>query len=379
MKARLSDRKLGVVFLFLIHGLTEATWVSRIPQIQEHLRAQTGPFGLALLGSAAGAMLSMPFTGWLLSRAEGRRILIVSSVLFSAILPLMGVANSIPGLLAVLVLYGMAGGAMDIAMNAFGSVVDRESPKPVMSFFHGMFSAGGMVGAVIGVLVVRLRVPVEAHFVAAAIILIVAVVLTATLFPETPPHAQAEGRTGFRVPPTALLALGTLAFCILFGERAMADWTGIYLVQRGSTNSYAAAGFASFSAAMTIGRFTGDWLIHRFGATSVLRAGSGLATVGLVCALALGTPSAGLLGFAAVGAGFSVVVPILYRGAGNVAGISPGAAIATVSTMGYLGFFIGPPLVGFIAQAVTLRWALLVVAALSGTVVLFARRALQVR
>ncbi len=379
MTAGYSHRKLGVVLLFLIHGLTEATWVSRIPQIQERLHAQTGPFGLALLGSAAGAMLSMPFTGWILARAEGRRILIAASILFSGILPLMGVVNSIPALLSVLVLYGMAGGAMDIAMNAFGSVVDRESAMPVMSFFHGMFSAGGMVGAMIGVFVVRSGISIETHFLVAAGLLILAVVGASTLFPETPPEVRKETANGFRLPPAALLSLGVLAFCILFGERAMADWTGIYLVQRGASDSYAAAGFASFSAAMTAGRFSGDRLIHRFGPAVILRAGSGIATLGLVVSLLLGTPWAGLLGFAAVGAGFSVVVPILYRGAGAVSGIGPGAAIATVSTMGYLGFFVGPPLVGFIAQAVSLRWALMVVAALSGLVVLFARRALQVR
>jgi len=377
MTSSWNRRKRGVVFLFLIHGLTEATWVSRIPQIQEYLKVETGLFGLALLGSAVGAMISMPFTGWLLARSEGQRLLIVSSMLFSAALPLMGLAASIPELAAALVLYGMAGGAMDIAMNAFGSVVDSESPRPVMSFFHGMFSAGGMAGAAVGVLVVRSGIGVLQHFIAAALLLIVAVLCTAPLFPETPPEPRRASESGFRLPPRSLLALGVLAFCILFGERAMADWTGIYLVQRGSTASYAAAGYAAFSATMTAGRFTGDWLIGRFGPVPVLRFGSGAATLGLVVALAIGTPWSGLLGFAAVGAGFSVVVPILYRAAGTVPGMGPGAAIAIVSTMGYLGFFIGPPLVGFAAQALTLRWALLIVAALSGAVVLFARKALQ--
>ena len=376
MNTSLASRRLGVVLLFLIHGLTEATWVSRIPQVQAHLHAATGPFGLALLGSAAGAMISMPLTGWLLTRFEGRFVLILSSALFSAALPLMGVAPSIPLLLIALFLYGFAGGAMDIAMNAFGSVVDGQLKRPIMSFFHGMFSAGGMAGAALGVLIVRLGVSVRMHFVIAAVVLIAAVLCTAPLFPHTPPDAGAI-TTGFRLPPRGLLILGTLAFCILFGERAMADWTGIYLVGRGSTASYAAAGYAAFSAAMTAGRFSGDALIARFGSAPVLQAGSAIATVGLVISLLLGTPGAALFGFAAVGAGFSVVVPILYRAAGRVPGMGAGSAIATVSTMGYLGFFVGPPLVGFAAQAVTLRWALLGIAALSGAVTLFSRRALR--
>jgi len=374
----LQQRKLGVILLFLVHGLVEATWVSRIPQVQEKLHAQTGALGLALLGSAAGAMLSMPFTGWLLSRFEGRRILIASSILWCAILPLLGLASSLPMLTGALALYGMAGGAMDIAMNAFGSVVDRDLPRPVMSLFHGMFSGGAMAGAAIGVLVVRAGMGIEHHFFGAALLLIVAVLGIAPLFPKTSPEREGA-RTGFRLPPRPLLALGLLAFCILFGERAMADWTGIYLVQRGATNYYAAAGFAAFSAAMTAGRFTGDWLIHHFGPAPVLQAGSGIATLGLIAALLIGSPVAALAGFALVGAGFSVVVPILYRAAGTVPGLGAGAAIATVSTIGYMGFFAGPPLVGFVAQVITLRWALLIVAFFSGIVVFFARRALRIR
>ena len=374
----LQSRKLGVTLLFLVHGLIESTWISRIPQIKDSLHAQTGPFGLALLGSAVGAMLSMPFTGWLLSHYEGRRILIVASLLWCAALPVIGLARSLPQLMAALVLYGMVGGAMDIAMNAFGSVVDRQSPRPVMSFFHGMFSAGGMVGAVVGVLLLRSGMALETHFIVVAILLAILTLLTARLFPPTQPEAHAT-RTGFRLPPPALLALGLLAFSILFGERAMADWTGIYLMQRGATVSYAAVGFAAFSAAMTAGRFAGDRLIHRFGPASTLQAGSAIATLGLTAALIIGTPWAGVAGASLVGAGFAVVVPILYRAAGAVPGLGAGPAIATVSTMGYMGFFVGPPLIGFAAQAFTLRWALLIVAALSGVVVFSARRALRIR
>jgi MFS family permease len=376
--ALLRQRKRGIILLFLIHGLVEATWVSRIPQVREYLHAQTGTFGLALLGSAAGAMLSMPLTGWMLARFEGRRILIVSSVLWCAALPLMGFANSLPALTVALTVYGMVGGAMDIAMNSFGAAVDQELPRPVMSFFHGMFSAGGMVGAAVGVLVVRFGIGVRTHFLVASALLMVAAAACAVLFPVTPAKPR-EPTTGWSLPARPLLALGALAFCILFGERAMADWTGIYLVQRGATNAYAAAGYAAFSAAMTAGRFTGDWLIHRFGSALTLQGGSGIATAGLLVGLWVGTPAAGLAGFALVGAGFAVVVPILYRAANAVQETSVGLAIATVTTLGYFGFFVGPPLVGFAAQAITLRWALLIVALLSATVFLSARRALRIR
>ncbi len=276
-------------------------------------------------------------------------------------------------LTGALFVYGIAGGAMDIAMNAFGAVADREAPRPVMSLFHGMFSAGGMVGAAMGVLAIRAGLHLETHFVFAAVILAVAAFCVAPLFEPTAPAFRPASDTRFQLPPMALLGLGAIAFCVLFGERAMADWTGIYLVQRGGS-SYAALGFAAFSAAMTAGRFSGDWMIHRFGGKMVLQAGSGIATVGLLVALLVGTPLIGLIGFAAVGAGFSVVVPILYRGAATVPGVGEGAAIATVTTMGYLGFFVGPPAIGFLAQAVTLRWSMLLIVVLSSAVAIFSTR-----
>ncbi len=369
--------RLAISLLFLVHGLIEASWVSRIPAIQQKLHANTGALGLALLGSALGAIVSMPFTGWLLERFNSRTVIIVASLANCAALPLMALAPNTWFLLAALILYGAGGGAMDIAINAAGVEIDRIAPRPVMSSFHGLYSLGGMLGAFLGALIAREGVLPKWHLLCAAAVLATTVVCIRPLLLSMP--VQPSDATHFALPPRALLGIGALAFCILFGERAMADWTGIYLVRLGASNAFAAAGFAIFSAAMTIGRFGGDWLIHRFGETRMLQYGSGFAAAGLTLGLATGTPGAGLLGFACIGAGFSFIVPILFRAGGRTPGISTGVGVAAVTTMGYMGFLTGPPIIGFAAQVTSLRAALALVAVLSGAVAFAAKPILAKR
>lgn len=368
-------RRFAISILFLIHGLIEATWVSRIPEIQARLYADTGALGIALLGSALGAIISMPLTGWLLARGNSRLVTTAAVLAHCAALPLLSLAPSIPLLLGALAIYGAMGGAADICINAEGSALDQESARPMMSSFHALFSTGGMVGAGIGALVVKAGIRVPVHFAAAAVVFAVVSLIAAPLLTAEVP--QQTGASAFALPPRSLLGLGALAFCILFGERAMADWTGIYLVRRGSSESFAAYGYAAFSAAMTLGRFCGDALIHRFGPVRVVRTGSAIAAIGLAVSLGIGTPAAGLFGFAAVGLGFSVVVPILFRAGGQTPGIAPGLGIAAVTTLGYLGFLTGPPIVGFAARAAGLRLALGLVALFSIAVCVGARRALR--
>jgi hypothetical protein len=313
-------------------------------------------------------------TGWLLARRNSRVVTMAAVLSHCAALPLLGLANSTAMLMAALMVSGAAGGAADVAINAEGSAVDKEAARPVMSSFHALYSMGGMFGAAAGAMAVKFGAPIAGHFaVAAAVLAAVSMGMAPELSATVP---EGEG-AGFALPPKSLLAVGALAFCILFGERAMADWTGIYLVGAGATASFAAYGYAAFSGAMTVGRFAGDGLIHRFGAMNVVRTGCAIAAAGLVVSLAVGTPMAGLVGFAAVGLGFAAVVPILFRAGGRTPGIAPGLGIAAVTTMGYLGLLTGPPLVGFAARAATLRVALLLVALLSAAVSVAARRALR--
>jgi fucose permease len=367
--------RLAVSILFLVKGLIEASWVSRIPTIQEKLHADTGALGIALLGTAIGAIVSMPCTGWLLAHYNSRTVTITASLLNCAALPFIALAPNTWGLFAALILYGASAGAVDVSINAEGVAVDRVAKRPVMSSFHGLYSLGGMFGAMAGSLISRQGIPPSVHYAGVALILVIVVLITRPLLSTAPVHATEIVR--FALPPRSILGLGAIAFCILFGERAMGDWSGIYLVQNGASDAFAAAGYAVFSAAMTAGRFSGDRLIHRFGETRMLQAGSAFAATGLAIGLAIDGPAAGLFGFGCVGAGFSFIVPILFRAGGRTPGVPTGVGIASVTTMGYMSFLAGPPFIGFTARSIGLRAALASIAILSALVSVNAARVLQ--
>jgi MFS family permease len=184
------------------------------------------------------------------------------------------------------------------------------------------------------------------------------------LLVSAPAPKNAEHRVAFSKIPPVLLALSAIAFCILLAEGAMADWTAVYLRQGLNAGpGTAAAGYAVFSAAMAIFRFLGDWITTRLGPLQTVRSGSLIAAVGLVWALCMRVPEWSLPGFALTGAGFSVIIPLVFGSGGRVPGISAGAGIATVTGIGYIGFIVGPPAIGFASQAFTLRYALVVVVA----------------
>jgi MFS family permease len=369
--------RLAVSILFLVKGLIEAAWVSRIPGIQEHLHADTAALGIALLGSAIGSIFSMPLAGWLLAHYNSRTVTVAVSLLNCAALPLMALAPSTGWLFAALLVYGATSGGVDVSINAEAVEVDRKAKRPVMSSFHGLYSLGGMLGALAGSLIARQGIAPDTHLLIAAP-LAAAIVLVATKhLPAAQVHTEEVPR--FTLPPRSILGLGALTFCVLFGERAMSDWSGVYLVQNGATNAFAAIGYAIFAAMMTIGRFAGDRLIHRFGQTRVLQAGSAFAAIGLSIGLAVGGPAAGLFGFACVGTGSSVLVPILFRAAGRTPGVPTGVGIASVTTMGYMSFLVGPPLIGFVGRSLGLRSALAIIAIFGGLVSLNAGRVLRER
>jgi MFS family permease len=351
----------AVAAIFFINGAATANWLVRIPAVQAKLGLGAGALGLALLGVAVGALLAMPRTGHLVARHGSRPVTRAAALLFAATLPLPALAPNPFVLVLALVALGAGHGSLDVAMNAQASTVERRYGRPIMSGFHALFSAGGLVGATVGGFVADHRIGQAGHLVTTALVAgVLGAVVTRGMVPA---HADAaNGDAAPARPRGILLTLGIMAFCVLLGEGAMADWSALYLRDiTGAGPGLAAAGYAAFSLAMAAGRFIGDRLTVRFGATTLVRGGGVLAALGLAFALVLGSPWAAIVGFATVGAGFSVAFPLMLARAGSVPGTSAGTAIATVSVFGYAGFLAGPPLIGFVAQAVTLRGGLAVV------------------
>jgi MFS family permease len=367
--ARFSDAT-----IFFVNGAVFGSWVSRIPEVQDRLGIGEGVLGLALLAMAVGALVAMPATGWAVSRYGSRAPTVFSIIVFCLILPLMSVAPG-PVLLGVsLFLFGAFNGSTDVSMNAQAATIESRYGRSIMSSFHALFSLGGLVGASLGGGLAALGVGVTQHFLAATVVFgLIALAVSRYLLPG---GADAQGSgPAFARPNRALAALGVVAFCALVSEGAMADWSAIYLRDAiGSGPGLAAAGFAVFSLAMAVGRLTGDRFIELLGPVTMLRAGGALTALGLALVLVDGIGPA-LVGFVCIGLGLATLFPITLSTAARAPGMAPGAAIAAMSSTGYVGFLIGPPLIGFVAELVGLRLALLFIVAAGLAIFLLAGNA----
>jgi MFS family permease len=356
----------GTVVLFLVHGLVVSTWIARIPAVKSALRLNDAVLGLTLLGTAVGAVCTIPVAGWLIGHFGSKKVSIGASSAFCCSLILPALAFNAPTLAVALLIFGATAAAMDVSMNAHGVEVEKGLGTPTMSRFHGMFSLGGMVGAGIGGLIARQGIGPLPHFGISAAIYLATVILISGLLLDTHEHGDSGGAHHLPLNkiPRVLFALSAIGFCILLAEGAMADWTALYLKQiLNADPGTAAAGYAVFSAAMAVFRFLGDIITARLGPMRTVRMGSLVAAAGLVWALCAQVPGWALPGFAAAGAGFSVIIPLVFGSGGRVESVNPGAGIATVTGIGYLGFIVGPPTIGFASQLFTLRYALGVVVA----------------
>lgn len=380
--ARLSKpraARFAVALCFFLNGVLFASWVSRIPAVQARLGINHAELGMALFGVALGALFAMPLAGWCISRFGSNRVTQYVGIIYFVALPLLAVAPNVILLTIALFCFGAFHGAFDVAMNAQAVAVEERYGQPIMSSFHALWSVGGLAGAALGAFIALSGIAPLMHFVVVAALTGGATLVLAN--PRLLNAGEAEARElmateetrRFAWPPRTLIALGAVAFCIMMGEGAMADWSAIFLRQSaGASEAMAAAGYAVFSVAMALARFSGDWLSARIGPVTLVRLGSGLAAAGLMLALLHGAPWSILLGFGAVGAGFATIVPQVFSAAGRTPGMDPGPALATATTVGYSGFLIGPPLIGFAAQAIGLRGALAIIVATSLVAIILA-------
>ena len=368
---KLSARS-SVLICFFVAGMTLGSWFPRIPDVQRALQLSHGALGLALIGTAVGALAGMPLTNWLISRFGSRRIVTVAGLWLCLALPLPAVAPNLGLLFVSLFLLGVGNGVLDVSMNVQAVMVEAAGKRPMMATFHALFSVGGLAGAAGAGLVAIIQMPATTHLLIVGLAMSVAILVASRfLLPQS-----AADRTGpsFARPSRALLGLGVLAFIALIGEGAMADWSAVYLRNTlGASAAAGAIGYGAFTAAMVAGRFGGDWATARLRPERLIRLGGWLVGGGLGLGLLLNTPSSVTLGFAAVGLGLAAAFPVLLSVAGNMTPGSPGVAVASVAMMGYTGFLVGPPLIGFVAQVAGLRAGLGMVVLLGAGMILLAR------
>ena len=363
--------RIATSIFFFIAGLTFSTWASRIPAIQAKLELSDAGLGAVLFALPAGLMTSLPVSGWLVSRFGSRPMVIVGSVFYPLILLLLASSTSVLQLVLSLFSFGIMGNLINIAMNTQAVGVETLYGRSVMASFHGLWSLAGFTGAVVGTFFVSRGLPPIIHF---SIVSGVCVLLVILSYKFTLPHdiGHRQRQKAFVKPDKKILLLGMIAFCCLVNEGAMSDWSGVYfknIVK--APASLITLGYVAFTSTMALGRFVGDSLVTKFGIKRMLQISGSVITSGLLLAVIFPYLPTATAGFFLVGFGVSSVVPIVYGLAGKSTTMSAGAALAAVSTIGFLGFLIGPPLIGFIAQTISLRWSFTLIAILGfGTALL---------
>ncbi|MBO9413859.1 MFS transporter [Ruegeria sp. R8_2] len=343
--------------MFILNGALFGIWASRIPAVRDRLDLTHEALGLGLLFMAAGAVCSFPVTGRLTDRFGAVAITRVIAVLYTLSLILLAFANGFWSLAAFLFVFGAFHGSMDVAMNAWAAEVEQAYDKPVMSSFHAMWSLGAGLGALSGYGAVQLELTVMQHFLLAGGV-VVGLALALSMVRWTSRRTESSSGKVFALPSGALVLVGFTALCGALGEGAVADWSAIFLRDvTGATESVAALGYAVFSVTMVAFRLAGGVVISRFGPAATARFGGICAALGVLGVVTASEAAIALSGFALMGVGYAVIMPLAFSRAANDPDVPPGQAIASVATLGYGGLLIGPPLIGFLAEMLTLRLA----------------------
>jgi MFS family permease len=348
--------------VFWASGSSMGVWASQIPRVKLALGLTDAGLATVVLSFAVGAILTMPLTGALITRLGGVRAVIVTGLAGAVALALLGASASFAGLLAATLFTGVAMGGLDVGMNTQATVIERAWDSPIMSGIHGWFSLGGLCGAAAGGALISASVSFQAVLSMDAVLALLAIAVAAPWLGVA--GQPSGGAGGFALPHRAILGIGALCLLAFLIEGAVFDWTAVYMHEvAGAPLGLAAAGFAGFSLSMAATRFVGDRFTRRFGPVRVLAGGASLAAAGIAFACAVPHPFAVTAGLTLTGLGQANVVPLLFSAAGRVRGVAPGAGVAMAATLGYGAFLLGPPAIGYLADAIGLRLALLLLAA----------------
>jgi len=362
--------RLATSVFFFISGFGYSTWASRIPSVQQHLHLNEAQLGGVLLAMPVGLLLTLPITGRLLDHFESRMIMFIGALVFNTLLALPGFVISTLQLVLVLFCFGSARNLMNLSANTQAVYVQALYSRSILTTMHGIWSLAGFAGAGLGYLMVLFNVKTAWHLLAVSLVLVITAVLCFPYTLERKPEPQTK-KPVFSLPDKQMMKFALICFGVMACENIMYDWSGIYFLKVIHSSKAASIGaYVIYMVMMTIGRFAGDKLVGIIGIKKLLTYSGWFIFLGLMMAVLLPFQVSAGLGFALVGLGVSCIVPLVFSIAGKMKGINAGQSLAAVSTIGYLGFLLVPPMVGFIAQATNLQWSFAVIALMS-TVIIF--------
>ncbi|MDQ0954009.1 MFS family permease [Streptomyces phaeochromogenes] len=355
----------AVAVVFAVHGAVTGSFATRVPWIQDHASVSAGQLGLALAFPAIGASVAMPLAGSVSHRFGARAALRGLIALWTLALILPALAPNLLTLCMALFVYGATAGMADVAMNALGVEIETRLDKSIMSGLHGMWSAGALVGSAAGTVAAHLGSDARLHHALAAVALTLIGVAACQWVLDLRPTEDEEPPPRFALPPKSALLIGAIGFCAVFAEGASLDWSAVYLRDvLDSSAGVAAASTTGFTLTMAIARFAGDSVVDRFGPVRTVRVSGALATLGALLVVMAQNAAVAMAGFALLGLGIAVVVPLCFAAAGR-SGPNPSQAIAGVATITYTSGLIAPSAIGAVADATSLVTSFVLVTVLT--------------
>ena len=360
----LGRSRLAVSSFYFTMGMVFASWASRIPDIQEKLALTDGQLGTILFAIPCGQLSMMAVSGYLVNRYGSRGALVISTLMYALVLTMIPLAPGFATLFATLYLFGVSANMLNISLNTQAVALEGLYGRNIMSTFHGVWSLGSLFGGLVAVVFVGAGLSLATHYRVVALMALLLVgadarrLITRDQLPDAERQRSSSGLS-LRNLDVAVIMLGIICFCGMFCEGTLFDWSSVYFasVVRPDEN-LVRLGYIFGIGAMTAGRFMADHFVTRFSTTAVLKV-CGLSTAaGLLLATAFPYLIPSTVGFLLVGLGISAVVPICYSMAGRLKTMSASIAITVVSSISFLGFLIGPPLIGAVSDLTNLRIAL---------------------
>ncbi|MVZ65911.1 MFS transporter [Sphingobacterium sp. DK4209] len=350
--------RLAVALFYFGQGLGFASWASRIPTIKTALGLSEAELGTILLMLPIGQLITMPLSAALVNRFGSKVILPFAAIIYALILIPIGLSPNAWYLGASLFFYGVAGNLCNISVNTQGVLAEDMYGKSIMSSFHGAWSLAGFTGALIGLLTINFGFNTFTHFIVIVALLIGNILWNKSfLIPEENKSETGAKKTKYK-PDGLIIQLGIIGFFSMATEGAMFDWSGVYFHDVvHAPEKLVTLGYASFMIMMATGRFIGDYIISKFGRQRTLQVSGILMFVGMLSSVVFPNLWVCTLAFMLVGLGVACNVPTVYSVTGKHKTIPAGVALAMVSSISFLGFLMGPPLIGYVAELFSLRYS----------------------
>jgi len=364
--------RLAILISFLINGFSVGNFVSRIPDFKYELGISNGVLGASLFCASIGVLAALRPTSRAAAKYGSGPVTTYAAFTLALAVPFVGLLFNFFWFLFSLFIYGVLSSIHDLSINAHAAALENKAGKRVMSRFHAMWSIGGLTGGAIGGVLTSFNVSILMHAIGVGCFIFLVALFTRNWFLPAEADQHLIEKHAKRKTPRRFLILGLLGLCGSLGEGAASDWGGVLARETfGASALMSALPYVFFSATMVIGRLSGDFLAHKFGVVKLLTWSGFISGIGLIAGLFAGNIYGVIVGWLLLGIGLSTVIPMMVSATGNLANekysgqVSAAEGVALVTGVAYFGFVIGPPLIGFISEIITLRWAMLIPAVLA--------------